>query len=266
MCQCCAFANVLYNPSMNKILAVNAATWDKVAPAHFGSTHLPAWGPFQVGSKDPTILGDIQGKTFLELGCGSGHSIQYLIQQGAKKVYGLDLSEVQVATARELNQQAVAQGKVELFHQPMEEKIELEESVDTVYSVYAVGWTYDPKLLFTHVYSYLKPGGRFVWSWDSTLFAHSKVVNGEVVVTEPYHGLTHRYDPNWKGHGSPVHITYRKTSVWSEYLFRAEFRIMRLLEPSPEVVPEHLKDPCRYYYIGKALMVPATIIYVCEKI
>ena len=65
------------------------------------------------------------------------------IKHGASKVYGLDLSLTQNELAKQTNQQAIQQGTVHLFEQPMEEKILLPELVDTVFSIYGLGWTVD---------------------------------------------------------------------------------------------------------------------------
>ena len=37
----------------------------------------------------------------LELGCGSGHSLRYLAERGARELWGIDLSPVQVAFAED---------------------------------------------------------------------------------------------------------------------------------------------------------------------
>ena len=42
----------------------------------------------------------IQGKTFLEVGCGPCPNGQRLARRGAKKIYGLDISEEMIANAK----------------------------------------------------------------------------------------------------------------------------------------------------------------------
>jgi SAM-dependent methyltransferase len=46
----------------------------------------------------------------------------------------------------------------------MEQALELCD-VDVIFSIYAIGWTLDPAATFRNMAAYLKPGGRFVWSW-----------------------------------------------------------------------------------------------------
>lgn len=67
---------------------------------------MPVWGPFGIGD-DLNLIPHIEGQTFLEIGCGSGRSIKYLIERGAKKVYGLDVSSVQLEEATRFNKQAI---------------------------------------------------------------------------------------------------------------------------------------------------------------
>ena len=42
----------------------------------------------------------IEGKTFLEVGCGQCPIGQQLAKKGAKKIYGLDISEEMIQLAR----------------------------------------------------------------------------------------------------------------------------------------------------------------------
>ncbi|WP_350340445.1 class I SAM-dependent methyltransferase [Paenibacillus sp. CCS19] len=45
-------------------------------------------------------MGDISGKVIVEVGCGSGHTLEYLAKRGARELYGVDLSTKQIETAR----------------------------------------------------------------------------------------------------------------------------------------------------------------------
>src|SRR6185369_14132033 len=110
---------------MNNKLKTNKNTWDKVAPQFVAASALPIWGPYDVGKKDKSLIGTIKGKTFLEIGFGSGKSIKYLTDRGAKKIYGIDISAAQLNFASKLNANAIKKGKVELFEAPMENKVNI---------------------------------------------------------------------------------------------------------------------------------------------
>jgi len=48
-----------------------------------------------------SIIGDLNGKTVLDLGCGDGFFTKALMKAGAKKVIGIDNSETQIGLAKE---------------------------------------------------------------------------------------------------------------------------------------------------------------------
>lgn len=243
---------------MNK-LKVNKEAWDKVADHFFSHSVLPIWGPFGIG-KNLNLIGPIKNKTFLDIGFGSGHSIRYLIERGAKKVYGLDISKTQFDFASKLNKKAIETGKVELFETNMENKLNL-QPVDTVYSIYAFGWTINPKKSIKNVFQYLKPGGKFIWSWDHSFFTDVEDKKDKFIVRYSYHDEREIFLKNWKG-GAPVYLTYRKTSTWFKLLRDVGFNIIDYLEPEPVIKKDLSKS---YYTIHKAKNVPCSMIWVCEK-
>lgn len=249
---------------MRQILKQNKETWDIVAPQFFGHSSLPNWGPFGVGGDMPELIGKIKGRTFLEIGCGSGHSIRYLIKKGAKNVYGLDVSQAQLEFTRKLNQKSIVNGRVKLFNSPMEKKINI-EPVDIVFSIYGFGWTIDPEKTLKNIYSYLRPGGRFIWSWDHTIFTDIAYQKGKFVVMYSYHDDKEVFLKNWKG-GKGAYITYRKTATWFQILTKAGFHIERYLEPKPRTFTKKNLDPKQHYSIQKARLLPSTMIFVCRKI
>ena len=247
---------------MHSETRINQKAWDIVAHKFRGVCALPAWGPFDV-SKDRDLIGDVSGRTILEIGCGSGHSLAYLVDKGAGKVFGLDFSTTQISFARELNREAIEGGRVELIHAPMEEHIDL-EPVDLIVSVHAMGWTRDPQALFQNLWSYLKPNGRLIWSWGHPLFDKTKYENGHFVLQQSYFDETAQFMPGWNG-SEGVYIENRTIATWCRYQTEAGFVILDLLEPKPLSIAEAPDDPKRYYSAAKASHVPGTVIFVCEK-
>ena len=55
-----------------------------------------------------------EDSTILDVGCGGGRTIDRLSSRTRGKVYGIDYSEVSVATARDLNERAIAEGRVDI--------------------------------------------------------------------------------------------------------------------------------------------------------
>jgi SAM-dependent methyltransferase len=240
----------------------NQKTWDQVAEKFINASALPVWGPFGVG-KSLNLISDIKGKTFLEIGCGSGRSIKYLTDKGAKKVYGLDFSQEQIKEASKFNADAIRNGKVKLFQSPMEEIINI-EPVDLVYSVYALGWTQEPKKTLKNIYTYLKPGGKFIWSWDHTFFTNVEYEQGKFVLKYSYHEEKPIFLKDWKG-GNGAHIFYRKSATWFKLQRDTGFGIEGYHEPEPEDLSHGHIDPSKYYSIQKAKLIPPTFIFVSKK-
>ena len=249
--------------SSKKIITENKKTWDKVADLFVNASALPVWGPFGIGD-DLKLIPEIEGKTFLEIGCGSGRSIKYLTEKGAKKVYGLDLSVKQIEEATAHNQEEINQGKVQLIEGSMEENIGI-EPVDFVFSIYAIGWTPEPEKTLKNIYSYLKLGGLFIWSWDHTFFTDVQYENGKFVVVYAYHEENSLGIKNWKRDGATAYLTYRKTSTWFQLLRNAGFEIVGYHEPKPKNLSRGHDDPTKYYSIQKAEKVPCSFIFVCKR-
>ncbi|GMK37637.1 hypothetical protein PCCS19_06910 [Paenibacillus sp. CCS19] len=65
-----------------------------------GSFSSIIYGVYSPSEEELNLLGDISGKVIVEVGCGSGHTLEYLAKRGARELYGVDLSTKQIETAR----------------------------------------------------------------------------------------------------------------------------------------------------------------------
>src|SRR5687768_18479130 len=83
-----------------RALAINRAGWDRVAPSFHGGTALPEYGPLAPTEDTLRLLELTPDLCALELGCGSGHSLRYPAERGARAVWGVDLSPVRIAFAQ----------------------------------------------------------------------------------------------------------------------------------------------------------------------
>jgi SAM-dependent methyltransferase len=241
----------------------NRSTWNTVSDLFLESSALPVWAPFGVGD-DLNLIPEIKGKTFLEIGCGSGRSIKYLTDRDAKMVYGLDVADAQVRESTAFNQAAINEYRVEIIQAPMEQKVNI-EPVDYVFSIYGFGWTQDPDVTLQHIYSYLKPGGRFIWSWDHSFATDVQYRDGQLVVEYSYHDEHSIKNKDWRKTGCVAHITYRKISTWFKLQRAAGFNIIGYYEPVPKNLNHAHDDPTKHYSIQKAEKVPITFIFVCQK-
>jgi SAM-dependent methyltransferase len=243
----------------------NRRVWDERADAFAGEKGaLPLWGRFGIGTSFPDLIGPVEGRTFVEIGCGSGHSIRYLITRGAQHVTGIDFSATQIALARETNTEAIAAGRVTLIQAAMEQPQDV-RAVDTVFSVFALGWTVDPDRTFANVYRYLKPGGRFVWSWQHPFWECAAFDGQQITVPYSYFDEGRNVLDGYPEWGS-AQIPMRSVSTWFRHLRGAGFDVVDLLEPEPE---DFERLPALSDYptsrSAKAARVPYLMIVVCEK-
>ena len=81
------------------IIKLNSEYWNTYADYWFGTTSLPTYGVHFVTEDELHLFGDVRDKKLLEICCGSGHSLKYHADRGARELWGLDLSEKQLSNA-----------------------------------------------------------------------------------------------------------------------------------------------------------------------
>src|SRR5689334_14465996 len=87
-----------------QILNMNQRGWDQVAARFYRGTALPLYGPLAPSEETLHLLDPLHDTRVFELGCGSGHSLQYLAERGAAELWGLDLLATQLTFAADLLQ------------------------------------------------------------------------------------------------------------------------------------------------------------------
>jgi SAM-dependent methyltransferase len=130
-----------------------------------------------------TMLGDLQNKRFLDLGCGYGWYCRYAVSAGARSVKGVEISERMLGRARELDRELELQEEaergepreradqgrkvlVEYIHANLE-TVDLEpSSADVVFSSLTLHYLPTPSLsqLLTQIHSALTDKGILVFS------------------------------------------------------------------------------------------------------
>jgi len=253
------------NATVQAELATNERAWDQIAPQFLGHCALPDWGPFGE-CRGIDVLGDLHGLTVLEVGCGSGHSIARIVECGAQRVCGMDISAAQIALATEGNRAGIDAGRVHLIQAPMEQALNLRD-IDLIFSIYAIGWTRDPAATFRNLAAYLKPGGRLIWSWGHPLFPEVLHVEGKFVLPASYSYFNEQpqFAAGWHGSQGAV-VQNRMLSTWLRHLTEAGFMIRHLLEPMAEDCPGQVFNNNRLIPMVRACLLPTTLVYVCEKI
>lgn len=249
------------------VLKMNKACWDEVAPQFSGVTALPVYGPLIETEDTLKLLDEIKGKKVLEIGCGDGHSLLYMSQQGARELWGIDLSTVQIQCAEAfLNNHGIA---AKLFPAAMEtdESNLPKDYFDIVYSIYAIGWSTDLHSTFRLIYDHLRPGGSFLFSWEHPFYSCLSSESEQLVVKNSYSNEGSYITDNWRGK-SPVVMYRRKLSTYINTLIKAGFVIEEVVECD---LAEKFKEADasfseKWYSVFKARMMPTTMIIKARKL
>lgn len=243
------------------ILNLNKESWEKSAERFFGRAALPDYGPFSPSEEQLKLFGDISDLKVLDIGCGSGHSLLFMGSQGAEELWGLDLTTKQIETATNLL--SSQQAKVSLFESPMEENPGLPSNYfDIVYSIYALGWTVDLQSTLSNIYTYLKPGGIFIFSWEHPIHDRLTYEQSSFTFNKSYNIEGPEYNEAW--HNSVV-IHHRKLSTYINTLIETGFTIEKVIDDVILPDNETSDSPSKWYSTQKAELVPATFIIKASK-
>jgi SAM-dependent methyltransferase len=238
-----------------------AATWNRLLEGGRGGV-LPAveavgYGPDIGTETDFRLLGNLTGKRVLELGCAGGQNLVAMAKQGAHAI-GLDFSAEQLAAARRLAEQEKV--KVELHKGDLAELVFLRaESIDVVFSAYALGLVTDLNRVFRQAHRVLKQGAPIVFSLPhpaSHLIDDDDPVQPLLIRRSYFDRSNVSYD--WEG--LPLSAHHHTVSDLFTGLGRANFRVDTLLEPEPSTEGHrtpHWRDAYRW--------VPRTIVFRARK-
>jgi SAM-dependent methyltransferase len=149
----------------------NREAWDEWAPEWVESGRRnwagePTWGIWGIPESELGLVPDVEDKDVLELGCGTAYWSAWLSRRGAR-VVGLDNSEQQLATARQLQQEFGLE--FPLIHASAEEVPLPDASFDVVWSEYGACLWADPFLWVPEAARLLRPGGLLEFMTNGTL-------------------------------------------------------------------------------------------------
>lgn len=235
-------------------------SWDAAAERFFGRTALPEYGPHAPSEEKLNLFGEVTGKKALEIGCGSGHSILYMLNQGIGEIWGLDISTVQIQAAQRV---CGHNEKVKLLESSMEEDPGIPHNYfDIAYSIYALGWTLELRKTLQNIHSYLKPGGTFIFSWEHPI--HSRVICEKEIVrfSTSYNEEKPALHEAWKPR--PAVFFHRRISTYINELIETGFIIEKVLEEV--ILDRETKNENSWYSNIKADFFPATLIIKCKRI
>ncbi|MBI2709853.1 MAG: class I SAM-dependent methyltransferase [Actinobacteria bacterium] len=197
------------------------------------------------------LLGPLDGRRVLDLGCGAGHASVAFARQGAK-VIAVDADAAQLELARRAAEAAGVKVELQRATGLAELAFVRADAIDAVFSSYALAEVSDLPRVFRQVHRVLKPEHAFAFSLPhparlmlSTGTAEPRVVRG-YADEEPI---------TWVRDGEEVEDHPRTVAAVFRALLNTGFRVDTLLEPIPTGAPAGSLDA----------VVPATVVFRARK-
>ncbi len=206
--------------------------WERAAEPYQDDRRIPVdihYGPSSPNEDELNLLGDVEGRDVLEIGCGGAQCSIAFALRGAT-VTALDLSDQQLEFARAL----AARHEVEIA--PVQHDMQdLEpippESQDIVFSAFAFQFVADRPRAFREVRRVLRPGGVFALSLEHPFFP--KVDPQTLMLKESYNETGPAIDD--RGEHGQVTIYKEKVSDLHRALVNAGLTVERLIEPDSRI-------------------------------
>ena len=238
----------------------NAAAWDRHSASYQARAQLPTdvahYGPDIGTEADYRLLGNLEGKRVLELGCGGAQCSIAFAKQGATAI-GVDFSGEQLAFARRLvDREGV---KVELREGDLADLAFLRaDTIDVVFSAYAFGFVDDLGRVFRQVHRVLKEDGPLVFSLPHPAYDMIDDDSDQPLLIRRSYFDRSPIDYTWNGiEFTDYHHTFEDLFT---ALLRSGYRVDTVLEPEPTT-----SGPRSQHWRETFRTVPRTLIVRARK-
>lgn len=192
------------------------------------------------------LVGNLQHKRVLDLGCGTGVHLQHYLQQGASYAVGIDLSEKMIAQAeKNLQHMGFNQQHYQCYTLAMEQLAQCPDNqFDLVTSSFAFHYIEDFPALLTQIAAKLTNNGQLIFSQEHPIVTcyrggerWEKDQNKQQIAYRLNYyrdeGLRQR---NW--FQQPFKTYHRKLATIINALIQAGFTIQQIEEPMLADQPE----------------------------
>jgi SAM-dependent methyltransferase len=176
------------------------------------------------------LIGPVEGKRVLDLGCGAGGAALALARRGAR-VIAVESSTARLAQARAAAD--LAEVKIEFHHSDLADLAFLRaDGVDLALSVYALAGVQDLGRVFRQVHRVLRPDAALLFSLPHPLASMLELEGDD----PPFLTRTAWGDHPiaWRAGGDEGVTHVHQTGDVFTTLSRSNFRVDTLLEPPPQ--------------------------------
>lgn len=237
--------------------------WDRLS-AHYQEfakipTHQVHYGAGTPTENELQLLGDIAGRSVIEVGCGGGQNTIAFKRLGAARAVGVDQSTEQLDFARALAAEEAID--VEFLKSRVEDLAPIPDaSFDAAFSSYCFQFVSDIAATFQSVHRILRPGGRFAFCLDHP--AYMMFGDDGLTMTKPYFQRDAEFIwPFETGYVTRMTAVYHTIEDLFTALHDAGLVVDKLLEPTftESDTGSWSRD------VDRAQRVPRTIIFAAHK-
>lgn len=203
-------------------------------------------------------LGDVSGKSVIDIGCGEGRFSRILSKRGAT-VTGVDLTEPLIARARSL----ASEGETYLIGNAENLAGIADENFDLAVSYIVLVDLLDYRAAINAAYRVLRPGGRFIVCNIHPMRSSVPggwIKQGDAKLFYPVDNYTHEGSREFAWWGKPFVNMHRTLSSHIAAFLDAGFTLRALQEPTPSK-EELAANPT----FDDEFRAPNFIIYILEK-
>jgi SAM-dependent methyltransferase len=188
------------------------------------------YGPGLPTESDLKLLGRVDGRRILELGCGSGASAVALAKAGARVIAVDDDADAAVQTRERADRERV---RVEIHHGPLAELAFVRaDTIDAALSTYGLATVDDLDRVFRQVHRVLRSDRPFVFSLPHPAFVMLDPASEEPVLRRTWWDGSPVAWSVAEGRTEPDHVV--SLSALCASLNRAGFVLDTLLEPQAD--------------------------------
>jgi ubiquinone/menaquinone biosynthesis C-methylase UbiE len=123
-----------------------------------------------------SAITNLNGKTILDIGCGTGQFAMYCIENGASKVLGIDISRNMIDQAKKENKHE----KIDYICTPIEDLKLQNQTFDIIISSLAIHYIKNYSALIKKVSRLLNQDGEFTFSTEHPIVTARKEMNNWV--------------------------------------------------------------------------------------